>query len=57
MIKNILNFSTAFIECGLFAGIIIISPFFTVNSFPDTITSAWPSIILTKASKGAVCIA
>ena len=53
--KSILNFSTAFSECGLFAGIIIISPSFTVNGFPDIETSAQPSIILTKASNGAVC--
>ncbi len=55
IIRIILNFSTACKEWGLFAGIIIKSPDVKRFGLPEIRISASPSMIFTRASKGAVC--
>ncbi len=45
IIKSILNFSTAFRECGSLAGIVITSPLFKRKALPEMTIFAWPSMM------------
>lgn len=43
MVRSILNFVFADRACVLLAGMIVISPFFSVIGLPDMVTSTSPS--------------
>jgi len=50
MVRSILNFVFAVRAWGLLAGIMVVSPCFSLMGLPDMVISASPSRIWTRAS-------
>ncbi len=55
IVNNILNLSLAKTACGMFAGMMMVSPSPMLKASPAIVIVAYPSTSCTMASKGAVC--